>query len=119
MYYLFVTVRSFGLTRDDPDGIEHLVLAFFILASTITFLFYPLVAFFFSNEDVKLYNHLLYFVQTLLPSSAALIVGWAVTGIILNIVVGISFLYIFVIATLMTLYVVTQTLWMINIRKLW
>ena len=108
-----------GLTREDPDGIEHLILAFFALASTTGFFSYPFIAYCFSDGDIELYNHLLYFFQTFLPTSTALIVGWPVTGMILNLVASISFLFLFVIGTIMTAYVVSQTLWMTKIRELW
>ena len=53
------------MTREDPDGIEHLILGFFVLASTISFLVYPVLAVFLSNEGIALYKHLIY----VLPSN--------------------------------------------------
>ena len=107
------------MTREDPDGNEHLILGFFVLVSTMSFLVYPIAALFFSNEDITLYKHLLYFFQALLPNTTALIVGWAVTGVITNLLVGVTALFLFVTGTVVLAYVVTQTLWMTKIKEMW
>ena len=80
---------------------------------------YPIIALFFSNDDMGLYNHLLYFFQTLLPSPTALIVGWAATGVIMNLVIGITFLFVFGIGAIFLLYIASETLWMTKIREMW
>ena len=40
------------MTREDPDGMERLILAFFILASTTGFASYPVIAYCFLHEDI-------------------------------------------------------------------
>ena len=107
------------MTREDPDGVEHVILGFFLLASSLSFLFYPMIALFISNEDIAVYNHLFYFCRTLLPSPTALVVGWAVTGVIVNLVTGVTAIFIFVVATPILMYVVTQTFRTTKLRELW
>ena len=90
-----------------------------VLASIINCLIYPFLALFFSNKDIALYKDLLYFCQALLPSTTALIIGWAVTGLIVNLVVLISLGFVVAITTMFLSYVVSQALWMTKIRELW
>ena len=112
-------VTSCGRTREDPDGLEHLILGFFALVLTASFGCYPGVAYILLVEDLVLYNHVLYLFQTFLPSSTALIVVLGAGGILAQFVMSIAFLFAFLIGGIMLVYVVTQTLWMTYTRDLW
>ena len=119
-FNLFVIlVRSCGRGREDPDGLEHLILGFFVLSSILSFAVYPLVGYVFSKEDLELYKNFLSSLQKFLPTSPALIVGWAGTGLFLHLVTSIGFLFVFLPSTIMTIYVVSATSWMTMLRKLW
>ena len=107
------------MTREDPDGIERLILVFCTLTVTTGYAAYPFISYCFLHEDIELYKHLLYFLQAFLPRSTALIVGWAVTGTILNLLIVVSYLCAFIVITICTIWIVSETLWMIKLRELW
>ena len=112
-------VQSSGRSREDPDGIEHLVLGFFAIAASSTFAAYPFIGYVCLREDMHMYNHVLYFLQGILSEPTALIIGLAGTGFILTLLIGLSFIFTLLIVLPMTMYVVSLTSWMIMLRKLW
>ena len=118
-YVFILTVRAAGHTRQDDDGTEHFMLIYFTLVILATVSPYPFTVWLYFMEDLHIYKHLYYCLQTFLPETAAAFLWMTVISTLMSIWMFLAYAFLFLIGAMMTVYVVSQTFWMIKLREMW
>ena len=112
-------VRAAGHTRADDDGVQRLILLFFIVVFLGAVSPYPIAVWIYFNEEMHIYKHVYYSLRTFLSTPLAAVFIITGTSILMVLSMFLVYAFIFLSSGMMTIYVVSQTFWMKTMRKLW